>query len=700
MPLLAKSAKNGSVTLADHTCHVLEAVVKMAGAWGFDETLARNGAILHDLGKAHPYFQSQVNDDETPTQGKPIHRHEFSSLLFLPVFPKDDWDKLIDLVVAHHKPIRDEVRERGILDLDERWGQNFYNNHLGDWETWSLPVFEMLRNDFGIICEPFPKEQALAALEYAVEYCWQRPLGWSPLRGLLMAGDHFASAFNYDVNQQLDRILKNPDLTWFHSRQSALYPLSLEPTDDPRPHTLVVAPTGAGKTDFLLRRCSRRVFYTLPYQASINAMFKRLQAAIPDADIRLQHATSKIVVSGKMDEQILQNLTGSAAKVLTPHQLAGIIFGTPGFESTMLDLRDCDVILDEIHTYGDLSMAMVLEIVQALLRLHCRLHVGTATMPTILYDRILSLLGGEAAVYEVHLPEQVLDTYNRHLIYKEAADFPMNETLKAAFAEGEKVLVVFNTIKGAQEAFRNWQEQFPDVPSMLLHSRFRRKDRVDLEQKLQSEYNDQKKFRPCLVVSTQVVEVSLDISFDRMITEAAPIDALIQRFGRINRIRKENPAPRPIHVIAPSGNTLPYKKAIVEASFDQLPNGGILEEKTLQQRIDAVYTSIDTKEIDAHLIYWEGQYRIKELTHRPKSLLLDALEIESATCILETDRDNYLEAKYEERIGLEIPIGWRTIAKYSNEFEQLKEGSYPFVVPRNGDYDSVGLVLKERDPFL
>ncbi len=696
MPLLAKSAKNGSVTLADHTRHVMDTIIKMAGVWGFDEKLARNGAILHDLGKAHPYFQSQVSDVETPTQGKPIHRHEYSSLLFLPIFPKVDWDKLIDLVVAHHKPIRDEVRERGILDLDERWGHNFYRNHLGDWESWSLPVFEMLRTDFEVAFTPHSKEEAQAALEYAVEYCWNRPLGWSPLRGLLMAGDHFASAFNHDVNLQLDRILKKPNLSWFHSRQSSLYPLSLEPTDDPRPHTLVVAPTGAGKTDFLLRRCSDRVFYTLPYQASINAMFKRLKTAIPDADIRLQHATSKIVVGGKTDEQILQNLTGSAVKILTPHQLAGIIFGTPGFESTMLDLRSCDVILDEIHTYGDLSMAMVLEIVQALLRLNCRLHIGTATMPTILYERILSMLGGKEAVYEISLPETVLDTYNRHRIFKEKSDFSINGTLEAAFEAGEKVLVVFNTIKAAQEAFRNWQYEYPKVPMMLLHSRFRRKDRVELEKKLQSDYNNQNKYRPCLVVSTQVVEVSLDISFDRMITEAAPIDALIQRFGRINRIRTENPETKPIHVIAPNGNCRPYKIEIVEASYDQLPDGEVLEEKTLQQRIDAVFQCVDTKEIDSHLICWEGQYRIKELTHRPKSLLLDALEIEGAVCILETDRDHYLEAQYDERIGLEIPVSFKAIAHLSNEFEQLKEGSFPFVVPNNLDYENIGLELKSR----
>ncbi len=78
------------------------------------------------------------------------------------------------------------------------------------------------------------------------------------------------------------------------------------------------------------------VFYTLPFQASINAMFRRLakdlEADNPQLDIRVLHAASSLVRLGKdQQETVLQPLPGSAIKVLTPYQLAAIAFGLKGY---------------------------------------------------------------------------------------------------------------------------------------------------------------------------------------------------------------------------------------------------------------------------------------------------------------------------------------------------------------------------------
>ncbi len=693
--IFAKSANYGSLTLLEHSEQVLYAIELFSQkfAHSFGPEIARQGAVLHDLGKAHPYFQRKIQEIKAATLAENmewdyIHRHEISSLAFLPIFPKENWNPLIDMVVGHHKSILHDPAERGILDLINT-DRNVIQNHLQDWENWSVYGIKILEK-LGFSTRSISRQEAQEAMEYVIEYCKKKTNGYSPWRGLLRAADHFASAFMNQTSEKLPSLFEIPDLGFYRNpnRKNSLYPLSEISTEDLRKHTLVVAPTGAGKTDFLLCRCKGRIFYTLPFQASINAMWERIRKDVPNGDIRLQHSTSKIVARKSVDEKILQPLAGSSIKVLTPHQIAAIVFGTSGYESIMLDIQNTDVILDEIHTYSDYSRSMVLAIVETLLRLDCRVHIGTATMSSVLYNRLLELLGGEKSVYQVKLPEETLDTFDRHQIYKLQSPEEITEILKIAFANSEKVLVIYNTVGEAQEAYKTFQSIFPNIPIMLIHSRFRRCDRVDLERKLKTQFNGddtQPGFAPCLVISTQVVEVSLDISFDRMITQCAPLDSLIQRFGRVNRKRSANTLGtyKPIHVLPLSKNSLPYDFDILASSFAVLPDRGeILKERSLLQKIDTVYPNLDTKEIDLHLIYKNGRYTIQELTNYKKAVLIEALQIESATCILEEDKQTYLTASWEERTSLEIPVNYKTISQYQSLYPQLEVGAYPFVIPQ------------------
>jgi len=716
--ILAKSKNYGGLTLREHTGNVVSAMECFAKNldFSFDQKIACKGALLHDLGKAHPHFQKKIQNINMGSLSEEreygyIHRHELSSLAFLPLFPRDEWDLLIDMVVAHHKSIVNDTKDRGIIDLDQN-DRNWIANHLKNWNEWSIYGIQILKQYGYNPATTISIDEAIHALEYSLEYCENKKRGWSTWRGLLMAADHFASAFSYKTTEQLEHLFETPNLSYYFdsSRKSKIYPLSQVATDDLRLHTMVVAPTGAGKTDFLLKRCRGRIFYTLPFQASINAMWERMKKTIPNKDIRLLHATSKIVVGENIEEQLLQPLIGASVKVLTPHQLAAIIFGTPGYESVMLDLKGCDIILDEIHTYSDYSKSMVLEIVKMLRLLDCRIHIGTATMPTILYKELFHILGGDRNVYQVKLSDVMLKTFNRHEIYKMTAETELHKILSLAFQGNEKVLVIYNTIKKAQDSFKKFSELFPDVSKMLIHSRFKRGDRVYLESRLKTEFNGDGSNRfgngltPCLVVATQVVEVSLDISFDRMITQCAPLDSMIQRFGRINRKRTHDTIGKykPIHVIAPIGNVLPYKMDKLKLSFDQLPdNGKLLDEISLQAKIDLVYPNLDSKEIDMHLIFKNNKFTLKELTNTKKAVLVDALEIESASCILSVDREQYLTANWEERLQMEIPINWKTIARYRSEYEQLNVGSYPFVIPQDVNaYKIYGLQLVEHDKFL
>ena len=700
--LYAKSGPEWT-TLKDHLNHVAIASKAFAKYLGMDEKLAFNGAILHDIGKAHPAFQQRLLGK---SNSRKVFRHEITSLFFLSAFPENEHQALIEMVVGHHKSVKNDVGDKGLLDLEK--GYDYIENHLGKWDDWSIEGIKML-NDFGFSISDISKEEVLKNLDSAINYSLRKTKerGFSEWRGLLMGADHFASAAIDDTEKFIKKAFQKPDLSFFN-RKSELYPLSLlDNYQSNKKHSIVVACTGAGKTDFLFKRCKGRVFYTLPFQASINAMFKRvandLKETNQDLDIRVLHSSSVVVKRKENEEEtVLQSLFGSSIKILTPHQLASIAFGMKGFESLLLDLRGCDIILDEIHTYTGVSQAIVLKLVEILKYIDCKIHIGTATMPSILYQKIINLLGDD--VLEVSLPDIELEKFNRHRVNKIHSFEDSHDIISKAISNNEKVLIVLNRVDKAQSTFEYLQELYPNVPLLLLHSRFRRCDRNDKERQLlgldssgQPTYEYNTSINACIVVSTQIVEVSLDISFDVMITETAPLDALIQRFGRINRKRTtENIGNiKDVYIISPPATekeAKPYSVEILNKSFEILPNREILDERSLQEKIDFVFSEINFLQIEEHSVFKSnGKITIDKLTHRSKSILFELLDIDSVSCIRESDQQIYENTDFERRLELEIPVRYFAVSKMN----QSQKGNKPFIVPDLAYDLEKGLDLKK-----
>lgn len=709
MILLAKGKKNGDTPLKEHLRHVADlakAIAKGYGASNEEQEIAFLAGILHDIGKAHTKFQARLLSDERREPFDLPLRHEISSLLFLPLFPRENWDALIEYVVAHHKSVKsigDENNPKGLCNLCFEYGDDdVFETHSKGWETWSLLAINVLA-EFGLAQRVIAKEDARSAFDYAVEYCSkiikQHEYGWSWRKGILIAADHLASAQNHANN--ISQLFQQPDTRYFSSRSSWLYPLSETPSEDERPHTLVKAPTGAGKTDFLMRRCKGRIFYTLPFQASINAMFERFKDAMPADDVRLLHASSSFKTE-TLEEKILQEHCGAAVKVLTPHQLASLVTATRGFEAIAIDVSGCDVILDEIHCYREQTQAVVLEIVRVLLKHNCRVHLGTATMPTAMENALLELLGGDEQVYTVELPTEILDSFDRHRIFcKETFDETL-PILDEAVANGGKVIVVCNRVDAAQERYLGLREQYPTIAMTLLHSRFKREDRARKEKELMDVFS---KDEPCIVVATQVVEVSLDISADLMITDCAPLDALIQRFGRVNRKRMVETIGtfKPVYVIAPpesKTDAMPYQLEILHKSYEQLQDSELFRERDIQTKLDEVYPDFTPLALDKHFAWQGNMFKYSQLCHKPNSYLMEMLNIESQTVILKGDEPSYESGNSETRKLLEIPVPNSTKYKKFTNFGRLEYASRPFVAADELYSSVLGFQFNEIEQFI
>jgi len=130
--------------------------------------------------------------------------------------------------------------------------------------------------------------------------------------------------------------------------------------------------------------------------------------------------------------------------------------------------------------------------------------------------------------------------------------------LETVQLHGGCVGIICNTVQRAQDVFQVLEKVFPEEELVLIHSRFVAPDRMEREARLRSllgrddvvRASGQIRPKRLIVVGTQVLEQSLDVDFDLLITDIAPVDLLLQRIGRLHR-RRTLLAPRPSHLQDP-----------------------------------------------------------------------------------------------------------------------------------------------------
>ncbi|HHC08397.1 MAG TPA: CRISPR-associated helicase Cas3' [Actinobacteria bacterium] len=142
-------------------------------------------------------------------------------------------------------------------------------------------------------------------------------------------------------------------------------------------------------------------------------------------------------------------------------------------------------------------------------------------------------------------------------------DVVVDRAIELAEAGG-CVAVLRNTVADAQRTYQALLTRLPHDEVTLLHSRFPARERRRRERRLTEALGHPRvaRQRPerLVVVATQVIEQSIDVDFDAMVTDLAPVDLIIQRAGRVHRHRRDRRPPhleRPSLVVAsPSGRDL------------------------------------------------------------------------------------------------------------------------------------------------
>ena len=649
-------AKSDGTDLYTHSEAVRDTanIFNIKGNFGIPKRVIRYASIWHDVGKANPLFLENMRAQNFDN----VMRHEIASILFVDSFPEDIRDEVALTILSHHKSIMGDARS--IVDIYNDMGEKkLYNNHIADIEIWGLKVKNYMEFHYDIDVNIPSKERCVEILNYYIEKINTLPRGYALDKGLLMMADHFASCFSDDKERltHINTLFQIPNTSSFRNKDER-YPLSLVNKDNNKKHSLCIAPTGCGKTNFVINQCEgKRIFYTLPYQASINAMYNRINEMVTDGSlIGLKHSSLSSLNFVEDHVKTLSTFYGASIKVITPFQILETILRLKGYESTILDIKGNAVIFDELHTYNTMTHHYIIEMIKFLISLDCSIHICTATMPSYMRDEIIDVLGIEN-VQLVTLTDTQLESYNRHIVHT-VDSFDLSQIIKE-YIDGNKVLVVRNTVKESIKTYEMLKEALGECKIMLLHSRFRRCDRAKLETKLMEEFNG--KLEPCILISTQVVEVSIDINFDVLFTDCADIMALIQRFGRINRQRKNIGVHKHIYIIKLNDvnyEHYPYDEDICNKTFDTFKkiDGRILEEKALQSLIDSVHQKpTDEKYENAKPYNANGEWKNKMYEHAVGTCIANELKFEGYIAVLDSDYNEY-EKGVENKERFEIPI--------------------------------------------
>ena len=115
------------------------------------------------------------------------------------------------------------------------------------------------------------------------------------------------------------------------------------------------------------------------------------------------------------------------------------------------------------------------------------------------------------------------------------------ELLDRELAEGGCAVVIRNTVREAQETYEAVRSVFGREQSTLLHSRFLAAERIARDRRMLELFGKDSQQRPLrhVVVATQVIEQSLDVDFDLMLTDPVPMDLVLQRIGRLHRHERD-----------------------------------------------------------------------------------------------------------------------------------------------------------------
>lgn len=558
----------------------------------------RLAIFYHDFGKVLPKFQISVvgNKDYEPFDIIHDIPHSLFSIFWIDrnkLTEKLKNEKMVEMIISsvayHHW--RDEFDDyiTGKKDLTKffNWVINTKNKlernlveeiqplseTEGDLEEFilSLKINEKLlheaKNEIkirNIAIPPYRFENE--PLRLTITETKEDLKKWILISGFLQRCDHFASWCESE-GEDFDKI-EIPCMDYENVKEKIKRKIKINEDqkiwqiskikDSKDKDVILIAPTGYGKTEFAFLWSSDRKFvYTLPIRSAVNQLYTRACNIFGNDKSGILHSDADIYLLEKKEDigdniklyELSKNLSFPVI-ISTGDQFFPYALKPPGFEKIFSLFSYSNLAIDEVQAYDPKACAIVVKFIEWVKIMGGNFLLMTATMPEFVREEIkkMGIETKEINIYEEEkekFANLVKHRVRCEVIKNKENDFEIpEEILRKVIDEAKsrkRILFILNTVKQSQNVYKKLKEKIENesINIFLLHSKYtfedRRKKEVELIEKEFKNPKPNNEEEGKILVATQVVEASLDIDADILFTEICPLDALIQRMGRVLR---------------------------------------------------------------------------------------------------------------------------------------------------------------------
>jgi len=651
-------------------------------------------AWLHDIGKANDHFQYMLRNNGI-RQGV---RHETMSFIIIETVFKawlrkfwhnyPGWFKSAVLfsVAGHHLKFPDTAQRTGILKPEVIFlgahpqmaqvlelGRVHFNlaetPFVGN-TRYSLVAFETLE-----IKELRTRIERLLNIEFSPDHLRFIAM----LKSMLMCADLAGSALPQKeldmenwLNKRLATLVKEDDLKLLIKQkigQGRLKKFQQNISETARKTVFVEAGCGSGKTiaayNWAARHAAeKKLFFCYPTTATASVGFSsylydpNLEALLVHSRVSVDYRLLKNMPPRNGVQRELLHLGLEAMDmwpastiVCTAHTVLGLLQNTRRGIYGWPSLVRAAFVFDEIHSFSDLLFAHLLRFLQ--LFCHAPVLLMTATLPPFRKKALLKACECRGGV-EIITGPQEREQAKRYLLSRSNDDNAWQQCLEM-LNSGGKVLWICNTVARAMKVAQYAHDI--GLPVQPYHSRYRYRDRLVRQRTVIEGFMPNQP--AMLAVTTQVAEVSLDLSADLLISEYAPVPSLIQRLGRLNRFA-DHPERLAHALFLQPENGLPYAKDSEEDAFW----------KQIQSWLDDVADTLPKSQMDLHRAFLENAETESNIENVPYCDWLDD------PARSETNRHAIMEPSYTVEIVREEDLTHALLA----------EMAIPMPFPRNKNW--------------